>query len=192
MSFARRAFNLCAKAFATGALALVLTACSRTVTWEEEVPLSTESTTWVVRTDTYSRRTEPGNPFKAAWVIATRGVDLTLHERRYRFTAETADIFMVVDRGNTISIVAWSTACTKRGYAEYRWRRDSWRRQPSMDPALIGQRRNLMAYFSAADGAIPSRVSVNYKKAGGFHLPQRGGEESTLSASRVANDCLEK
>ncbi|MCM2312949.1 MAG: hypothetical protein NDI84_16270 [Steroidobacteraceae bacterium] len=187
-----RVISLCARGVAIGLLALVLGACSRTVTWEEEVPLNTQSTTWVVRTDTYSRSTEPGNPFKAAWVIATRSVDVSLHERRYEFEAATADIFMVVDRGNTISVVAWSNDCSKRGYAEYRWIRDTWRRQASVDPSLTGQPRNLMGYFSPVDDAIPARVSVNYKKVAGFHLPQRGGHETTLSPSRLATDCLEK
>lgn len=63
MSFARRAFNLCAKAFATGALALVLTACSRTVTWEEEVPLNTGETIWIERTMPWEIRGSQGNPY---------------------------------------------------------------------------------------------------------------------------------
>lgn len=187
-----RAIALCARGLAIALLAVVLSGCSRTVTWEEEVPLNTGATAWIARTDTYSRSTEPGNPFKPAWDIEKRGVEFDLHGRRYAFQAATTDIFMVVDRGSTISIVAWSTDCKKRGYAEYQWTRDAWRLQPSVDQPLVGQPRNLIGYFSAAEGAIPARVSVSYKNAAGFDLPQRGGHEIKLSASRLATDCLEK
>ncbi len=43
--------------------ALQLSACSKTVTWEEEVPLNTGETIWVNRTITYSLKGSGGNPF---------------------------------------------------------------------------------------------------------------------------------
>ncbi len=42
--------------------ALQLTACSKTVQWEEEVPLNTGETIWVKRTVVYSLQGESGNP----------------------------------------------------------------------------------------------------------------------------------
>jgi len=66
MSFARRAFDFCTKAFAIGVLALVLTACSRTVTWEEEVPLNTGETIWIERTMPWAMLGGLGNPFDIA------------------------------------------------------------------------------------------------------------------------------
>ena len=45
-----RVIALCARGVAIGLLALVLSACGRTVTWEEEVPLNTGETIWIERT----------------------------------------------------------------------------------------------------------------------------------------------
>lgn len=44
-------------------VATQLTACSKTVRWEEEVPLNTGETIWVKRTVVYSYRGGAGNPF---------------------------------------------------------------------------------------------------------------------------------
>lgn len=53
----------CAKGFAIGLLALVLSACSRTVTWEEEVPLNTGETIWIEREMKWAMLGAMGNPF---------------------------------------------------------------------------------------------------------------------------------
>lgn len=45
------------------AAALQLAACSKTVQWEEEVPLNTGETIWVKRTAVYSLKGAGGNPF---------------------------------------------------------------------------------------------------------------------------------
>jgi len=66
MSFAQRTARFCTRALAIGALALVLTACSRTVTWEEEVPLNTGETIWIERTMPWAMRGGLGNPFDIA------------------------------------------------------------------------------------------------------------------------------
>ncbi|MHB1125173.1 MAG: hypothetical protein ACYC0T_20990 [Ramlibacter sp.] len=191
MRTSARVVALCVRVFATGLLALVLSACSRTVTWEEEVPLNTGERRWITRTDTYLRATEPGNPLKAAWSIEKRAMTLLLHERRYTFEAETTDIFMVFDYGATVAVVAWSTECDTRGYAEYRWAKEGWQLQKSLNPLLIGLPRNLMGYFSPT-GDIPPRASIAYKQSAGFDLPQRGGEDTLLRTSRVAVNCKEK
>ena len=47
--------------------AILLGACSKTVQWEEEVPLNTGEVIWVKRTDTFTRRSEPGNPLQMGW-----------------------------------------------------------------------------------------------------------------------------
>lgn len=186
-----RAIAFCARGLAIGLLALVVSGCSRTVTWEEEVLLNTGETIWLLRTDTYSRSTEAGNPFKPAWSIERRGISLHLHDRDYVFETGTTDIFMIFDRGSTLSVVAWSSECSPRGFAEHRWSEAGWRLQRAVDPDLIGQRRNLMGFFSPAKAAIPPRASIAYKRSANLHLPQRGGEQSTLLPARTATNCKE-
>ena len=45
----------------------LLSACSRTVTWEEEVPLNTGEVIWVERSVEYSIQGDAGNPMDLAW-----------------------------------------------------------------------------------------------------------------------------
>ena len=47
--------------------ALQLTACSKTVQWEEEVPLNTGEVIWVKRTVKYTYQGGAGNPFDMAY-----------------------------------------------------------------------------------------------------------------------------
>ena len=47
--------------------ALQLTACSKTVQWEEEVPLNTGETIWVKRTVKYTYQGDAGNPLNVAY-----------------------------------------------------------------------------------------------------------------------------
>lgn len=49
---------------------LVATGCSRTVTWEEEVPLNTGETIWVRRTVPWEFQSGMGNPF--VWALRPR------------------------------------------------------------------------------------------------------------------------
>ena len=49
------------------AAALGLTACSKTVQWEEEVPLNTGEIIWVKRTVGYSLKGEGGNPMNIGY-----------------------------------------------------------------------------------------------------------------------------
>ena len=58
-----RVIALLARAFTVGVLALVLSACSRTVTWEEEVPLNTGETIWIERSMPWEVRGSQGNPY---------------------------------------------------------------------------------------------------------------------------------
>ena len=48
-------------------LTLQLTACAKTVHWEEEVPLNTGETIWVKRMVNYSIQGGAGNPFDMAY-----------------------------------------------------------------------------------------------------------------------------
>lgn len=51
------------RGIAIALLALVLSACSRTVTWEEEVPLNTGETIWIERSMPWEIRGSQGNPY---------------------------------------------------------------------------------------------------------------------------------
>lgn len=87
-----RFIALCARSFAIGLLALVLSACSRTVTWEEEVPLNTGETIWIERSMPWKLLGAAGNPFDLA-LRPTRHqtIRFTYHGRPYIYEGK-ADI----------------------------------------------------------------------------------------------------
>ena len=171
--------------------ALTLAACSRTVEWEEEVPLNTGETIWVKRTDTFERRSEPGNPLQSGWWPISRAVKFTWQGQVYSFQTDTTAIMMIheFDAPKALAVIAWARDCRKRGYAEFRWSNGNWQLQPNVNPALLGQPRNLMDYYSAIDGDIPTRVTQEFIRNSRFDFPQKGGTESHLLASRIAINC---
>lgn len=61
-----RVIAFCVRACAIGLVALALGACSRTVTWEEEVLLNTGETIWIERSMPWEMRGGFGNPFDIA------------------------------------------------------------------------------------------------------------------------------
>ena len=63
MRTSARVIASCAKGLSIGLLVLVLSACSRTVTWEEEVPLNTGETIWIEREMKWAMLGALGNPF---------------------------------------------------------------------------------------------------------------------------------
>jgi hypothetical protein len=173
---------------------MTISACSKTVQWEEEVPLNTGEVIWVKRTDTFVKGTEPGNPLKSTWGLRTRSIEFELLGQSYKFETHTTYTMMIHVEKTTkeVAVIAWTTECSKRGYGEFRWINGSWHLQPSMNPTLIGQPRNLMQYHSAQEGVIPFRVTQKFIQNSHFGLPQKGSTESHLFESRIATNCSGK
>ncbi|MDP3760098.1 MAG: hypothetical protein Q8R01_06240 [Ramlibacter sp.] len=168
-----------------------LAACSKTVQWEEEVELSSGEILWVKRTDSFKRTSEPGNPLQSAWWPTRRALEFTWHGQRYEFDTDTTSIMMLyeVEVSKSMAIVAWTKKCAKPGYGEFRRANGDWHLQPTVSAAIVGKPRNLMGFYSAVPGQIPARATIKFKRDSHFELPQKGGEETHLQESRVANNC---
>ena len=173
-------------------LAVLLVACSKTVQWEEEVPLNTGEVIWVKRTDTYERAFA-NNPFKPTWALDRRSYTFTLNGQSFVFEdiKESIGAFLlfVHPNDNTVTIVAGAASCSKPGYGEYQWRNGTWLLQKSVNPALIGRPRNLMDYYSGLEGDIPSKVTQEYIASQHFEDPRRGGSLTHLLESKIAINC---
>lgn len=186
-SFAHRGARLCMLF-----ISLALVGCGRTISWEEEVLLNTGEVIWVKRTDSYVRRSEPGNPLDMGWGLNTREIRLKRNGQEYNFQTESQATLMIyeyADTPKTVAIVAWTTECGKRGYGEYRWKNNSWQLQPEITFELVGRPRNLMDFYSATEGDIPFKVTQDLIKKMNVEHPGRRRPESHLLASRVASDC---
>jgi hypothetical protein len=192
----RRNFTMAAASMPS----LLLSSCGKSlknVEWEEEVPLNTGEILWVKRADTYTSRSEPGNPLQMGWWPKSRSYKFQWNGQQCFYELDSkisagAILIYVIEASKTVAIVDGTTNCAKPGYGEFRWTEGNWQLQPNIDPTLVGQPRNLMEYASAEDGAIPARVTQEWIRLQRFDLPQKGSTESHLSASRIAINCSVK
>ncbi len=169
-----------------------LAACSKTVQWEEEVPLNTGETIWVKRTDSYVKGGEPGNPLKMTWGLDKRAYEFSWHGKSYSYQAQPkvfhgALLIYIFPSQNAIAFVDSVKDCVKPGYGEFLWRDGRWQLQQEVNKALVGQRRNLMGYFSE-DGDIPLRVDREFKQKSDT-APNRAKKTQSLEESDVAINC---
>ena len=76
-----------------------LSACSRTVQWEEEVPLNTGETIWVKRSGTYSFGSESGNPLRFGYNPDWRStIEFTYKGKKYSHTDAAGLILLAICR----------------------------------------------------------------------------------------------
>lgn len=171
-----------------------LTACSKTVQWEEEVPLNTGETIWVKRMDSYVKGSEPGNPLKMTWGIEKRAYEFSWQGQHYTYQTEPkvslgAILIYVFPADKTIAIVDAARNCAKPGYGEFRWTNGGWHIQENVSQILIDQPRNLMAYYSAEDGVIPARVTKETRSKEDT-APNRGKKSLNVDVSKIATNCF--
>jgi hypothetical protein len=168
-----------------------LTACAKTVQWEEEVPLNTGETIWVKRTDTYVRGGDPGNPLKITWGLDKRAYVFSWQGQAYTYEVETksggALLLFAFAEDRSIAIVdsAWPTCA---GYGEFRFINGAWQLQKTVNRSLIGQPRNLMGFYSADAGDIPAHVDNTFRQQADT-APNRGKKVLSLEESRIAVNC---
>lgn len=170
-----------------------LTACTKTIKWEEEVPLNTGEVIIVNRKDVFVQRREPGNPFKTGWWITKRSYRFNWQEKDYSYTTRDATgpiILYAYPEENTVSIIddGWPK-CS--GYAEFHWTDGEWKIQKYVNREIIGRPVNIMDYYSAREGEIPARVTQDFIRNSHFHLPQKGGSLTHLVESETASNCKE-
>lgn len=100
---------------------LQFTACSKTVQWEEEVPLNTGETILVERSGTYTYKSRPGNPLDFGYSPDWRSTtEFTYRERRYSYTSEASPIVLAISptgQPNLISLADQADWGNKNKYS---------------------------------------------------------------------------
>ena len=138
---------------------VALTACSKTVQWEEEVPLNTGDVIWVKREATYKLQGAGGNPFDLGyWPSWTEEIAFEWKGKKYKYVGD-ADLMLLAISPNTQRpvLVAKATnkdwhwrnrySCTTPFYAQFVPSADgrNWSWPPSIEPWLYNMSHNLMA-----------------------------------------------
>jgi hypothetical protein len=188
-----RAFRILLR-FAAAVGLFFLAACSKQVEWDEEVLLNTGEILWVHRTDTFERKSEPGNPLQAAWWPESRRYEFARKDHRYEYAVPSGQspgpMAIAIDRDGEVLIIDWQKNCKKPGYAVLRWAGGDWRIQPTPPEPFYGTRRNLLGWRSP-DGDIPKRLTSAMKQGlDQQHGGQRRPDE--IYSLTAANGCTKK
>jgi hypothetical protein len=133
------------------------TGCSRTVHWEEEVPLNTGETIWVQRNGTYTYKSVPGNPldygYYPDWVSTTR---FKYKGSVYSFTDSASLVLLAIGPDGSPTLVAdaanhdwqWNNQyyCVTPFYVQFRSDRSgkTWMWPPRIESWLYGLSTNLI------------------------------------------------
>jgi len=103
---------------ALGAAVLYLSTCSKTVQWDEEVPLNTGQTIWVKRTVVYSSQGGAGNPLDVAdRPEREQAIEFTWDGRRYRYEGDARIMVLAISPQNRPVLIA--KASDNSWYAEH-------------------------------------------------------------------------
>ena len=160
-----------------------LVACSKTVQWEEEVPLNTGETIWVKKTLHYSIKGGAGNPLDMAyrpdWV---ERLTFTWGEKKYVYEGDARVILLAISPQQIPVLVApaagsgWhhthNYKCTTPFYVQFvpdASGRD-WTWPPAIEPWLFGLPHNLLRTREA-----PEKMKTRYT------AQERNKEDSTGS-----------
>ena len=176
--------------------ALPLIACSKaekTVQWEEEVLLNTGEIIWIHRIDTFVKGSEPGNPLKMTWGIDKRTYKFSWQGQQYTYHTEPrtslgAIRLHVYPVDKSIAVVDATKNCAKPGYGEFRWKNSEWKLQQAVDPALIGQARNLMASSPDGIGDVQEKITIAAKQQADTR-PNSSKKTMVLDESKIAINC---
>ena len=137
--------------------AILLGACSKTVQWEEEVPLNTGEVIWVKRTVVYSLKGAGGNPFDIGYgQDRTETLSFTWNEKNYVYEGDAALMLLAISPIKQPVLVApaadrtWdgnhNYYCTVPYYVQFvpdaSGRKWTW--PPDIEPWLYGLSHNLM------------------------------------------------
>ena len=136
---------------------IATSACSKTLTWEEEVPLNNGETIWVKRTRDYTRQGEAGNPFDVRWNPGQeQTIEFSWRGKAFRYTGDAMLMLLAIDPTGIPVLVArasdhqWHTRhgymCTRPFYVELVPDRSgqTWTWPPMPGKWLYGMPGNLM------------------------------------------------
>jgi hypothetical protein len=141
-----------------GVAIFLLSACSKTVTWEEEVPLNTGEVIWVKRTVTYKLQGDSGNPLDIAYRPDwTEMLEFTWQGKKYWYTGDAALMLLAISPKSLQPVLVakasskqWSRQndyqCTTPFYVQFVPTEDgrNWSWPPNIEPWLFGLPYNIM------------------------------------------------
>jgi hypothetical protein len=181
---------------------LLLAACSRTVQWEEEVPLNTGEVIWVTRTVDYALKGGAGNPldfaYRPEWI---EKLEFEWGGKKYVYEGDARIILLAISPQKQPVLVAraadsgwqWkhNYKCTVPFYVQLipDAKGKTWTWPPQVEPWLFGMTYNLMR--SRYD---PDKMQKRYTSLARNREDESGSIQSPSQAridpTHKADDCI--
>lgn len=181
-----------------------LTACSKTVQWEEEVPLNTGEVIWVKRTGSYELESESGNPLKFAYRPQRRStIEFTYKGKRYIHTDDAGLVLLAIAPDGTPNLVAsaaqfdWHVKnryyCVVPYYVQFKpdSTRVRWIWPDHVDSWLYGLRTNLI-FGLVPLGATGKRFAAAERESQNASLLTVGVHYREISPNFAHQRCLRR
>ena len=157
---------------------LQLAGCSKTVQWEEEVPLNTGDTIWVTRRVTYSLKGGAGNPFDMAyrpdWAEA---ISFEWSGKKYRYVGDAQVLLLAISPQTKQPVLiamaankSWNWKnnyrCTTPFYVQFVPKANGrdWSWPPSIEPWLMNLPYNLMIHREKKQEVKPRYAASDREK----------------------------
>ncbi|MCL4771822.1 MAG: hypothetical protein KJZ76_15990 [Burkholderiaceae bacterium] len=181
--------------------ALQLTACSKTVQWEEEVPLNTGETIWVKRGTSYSYKGAGGNPFDIGLrPDRTHWMKFEWKGTRYTWEGDASLMLLAIDSKNRPVLVAnaadgsWGDQkgyiCIKPYYVQFvPDKPNKWTWPSRIDPWLYGLHANLMVGVHYVPEEVPKHISSAHRAEFNADMWHRQREARYIDAEYIPDFC---
>lgn len=184
----------------TGIAVMHLTACSKTVQWEEEVPLNTGEVIWVKRTVEYTMQGGAGNPLDIAYRPERGSVtEFDWRSKHYAFDLHGGVMLLAISpEGQPVLVTeadagSWDTAnyyqCTTPFYVQFvpDATGRTWKWPPRIDPWLYNLESNFLFAIPTPDKS-KRRYTAEDRKAANFpglvQRPSRQKIDPTYTGDR--------
>ena len=180
-----------------------LTACSKTVRWEEEVLLNTGETIWVTKQVTYSIQGQPGNPADMGYLpdpIET--TSFKYGGQIYRYKGDASEIMVLAISPDKLPVLLapagsknWGIRnnykCTKPYYVQLIPDSSgaSWTWPEKIEPWTYNLPTNLLL-ARAHPSVVKSRYTVADKSKQGFLKDPQSINIQKINPERVTNNCI--
>lgn len=187
----------------TAVAVLQLTGCSKTVQWEEEVPLNTGETIWVTRSVIYARSGAYANPLKPGWKIQSETLSFEWAGQKYEWEGDISLMVLAIDLQHRPTLVAdadwnyrWGNRhhykCVKPYYVQFVPKSPSeWPWLSAIEPWLYGVEANLMRYRTSPD-EMPIRVSILQRGHADADTLHRNANAKRINPTYIPDHCKGK
>lgn len=184
---------------------LLLVGCSKTVQWEEEVPLNTGETIWVKRSVRYVLSGASGNPLDIAYrPEQIEQLVFTWNQKEFKYKGDAVLMLLAISPRNMPVLVApanwngWDIrrqfGCTKPYYVQFTPGKSEteWYWPPAIEPWLYGMKSNLMLQRPVHPNNLGSRYDVANRENLDSGIWVKSPEVHSVDINYTADRCKEE